>query len=177
MRHVIIGTILIILSSGCERIVYRDSPTAPEPEVTPTTALAPSFKFPQGIPDNEILVVPGIPTLYNEVNQEIAAMFPNCHIGDARCDGQGYSPQAFFAVLNQRLRARGLWAGQHRDGVSDEMTVARACSDPWENFHAWAYDGYPMWASAPSVPCAGHACTGKGTSYRGNTIIPTSYCK
>ena len=170
--------VVVLLIAGCvrERVVYRDSPTEPEPIATPTPEPL-SLRFPQGIPENEILVIPGIPTFHDSVNQEIAAMFPNCKVGDVRCDGLGYSAQSFFAVLNQRLRARGLWAGQHRDGESDEMTVSRACQNQWENFHAWDYNGSPLWANPVSQPCAGHACTGKSTSYRGNTLIPASYCR
>ena len=161
------------LLSGCERIVYRDLPTAPAAVPSPEL---PSLRFPQ-IPERDILVVPGIPTLHEEVNAEIQAMFPGCTVGQ-RCDGQGYSPQAFFSVLNQRLRARGLWAGQHREGESDEMTVSRICAGTWENYHAFNYgDAGPMWANPVSSPCAGHACTGKGTSYRGNTLIPSRYCQ
>jgi hypothetical protein len=106
-------------------------------------------------------------------------MFPNCNIGQNNCDGLGYSPQAFFSVLNSKLRARGYWAGQHRDGASDEMTVATDCRGEWQNFHAWYYGepGYPIWANPVSSPCAGHACKGKGTSYRGNTVIPSKYCQ
>lgn len=169
--------LFVVLSSGCTRevVVYRDSPTTP---IVPTpTPVPPSMKFPQGIPEELIVVVPGQPTLHDVVNQEIKAMFPSCNEGDDRCDGLGYSPQAFFAVLNDRLRKRGLWAGQHRDGESDEMTVSRTCEGPWENFHAWAYDGYPIWARPVSSPCAGEHCRGKGTSYRGNTIIPASFCR
>jgi len=179
MWAALVAVAVIVPQFGCtkERIVYRDNPAGPSVvEATPAPA-APSLRFPQGIPESDILVVPGQPELYDAVNAEIAAMFPNCAVGQERCDGLGYSPQSFFAVLNDRLRKRGLWAGQHREGVSDEMTVARACAGPWENFHAWSYDGYPIWARPVSAPCAAHACTGKGTSYRGNTLIPASYCK
>ena|SRR3990167_11470441 len=175
MRRLLAVFTVLLVSAGCERIVYRDSPTAPVTEATP--APQPSLRFPQGVPEADILVVPGIPTLGDAVNAEIAAMFPACSVGQARCDGLGYSPQSFFAVLNQRLRARGLWAGQHRDGESDEMTVAVDCRGEWQNFHAWDYNGSPLWANGPSTPCAGHACTKKGTSYRGNTVIPGGYCK
>jgi hypothetical protein len=170
--------VLIVLFAllGCTRIVYRDNPAGPEPVATPTPA-PPSLRFPQGIPDAEILVVPGVPTLHDAVNAEIAAMFPACSIGQDRCDGLGYDPQSFYGVLTARLRARGLWAGQHRDGQTDEITVAPACSGPWENYKAWIYLGYPAWARPRETPCAGDACLHANNSYRGNTVFPQGYCK
>jgi hypothetical protein len=168
--------VFAVLATGCERIVYRDSPTAPA-VTEPVPSAPPSFKFPQGIPDAEIVVIPGVPTLGDVVNAEMATMFPDCRVGDVRCNGMGYDPQSFFSVLNSRLRARGLWAGQHRDGQSDEIVVGRSCTTEWENFHAWDYNGSPLWSSTPSSPCAGHGCAGKGTSYRGNTLIPSIYCR
>jgi hypothetical protein len=185
MRRVVWAALVLIVVGvpqfGCtrEKIVYRDNPNAPTvPEPTPAPVPA-SLKFPQGVPDSDISIVPGIPTLHDVVNQEIAAMFPACQVYQERCDGQGYSAQSFFNVLNSRLRARGYWAGQHRDGESDEMTVTKDCKGQWENFHAWYYGerGYPLWARTVSSPCAGHACTGQSTSYRGNTVIPAGYCK
>lgn len=180
MKKTVIALVLVLAGCTKERIVYRDAPTGATPvsEATPPPA-QPSLRFPQGVPDNDIAVVPGIPTLHDVVNQEIAAMFPACHVYDERCNGQGYSPQSFFNVLNSRLRARGYWSGQHRDGQSDEMVIAKDCKSQWENFHAWYYGepGYPLWARTVSSPCAGHACNGQSTSYRGNTIIPSSYCK
>lgn len=178
-----IATVLALMAMtalGCtrERIVYVESPTAASTEPSlQAAAEPPSLKFPQGIPDSQIIVVPGIPTLYDEVNAEIAAMFPNCNIGDTRCDSGGYNPQGFYYVLNERLRTRGLWAGQHRDGHSDEITVSRSCLGPWENYKAWIYLGYPQWAKPRTTPCAGDTCLHTGSSYRGNTIIPASFCK
>lgn len=173
--------IVVVLAAGLactkERIVYRDAPTGATPVAEATPVPPPSLRFPQGVPDHEILIVPGVPTLGDVVNAEIAAMFPGCKVGDVRCDGLGYSPQSFLAVLNDRLRARGYWAGQHREGSSDEMTVTQDCRGEWQNFHAWDYNGSPLWANGPSSPCAGHGCQGKGTSYRGNTRIPEGYCK
>jgi hypothetical protein len=174
----LVFVLMLVGLGGCvrEKIVYRDAPTGSTPVVEATPA-PPSLRFPQGVPESEIAVIPGLPTLGDVVNQEIAAMFPNCNVGQVRCDGLGYSAQSFFVVLNDRLRKRGLWAGQHRDGVSDEMTVAVDCKGEWQNFHAWDYNGSPLWSNPVSQPCAGHACTGKSTSYRGNTIIPAGYCR
>lgn len=173
-------TLLIVLafaSVGCvrERIIYRDNPSGPTP--TEATSAPPSLRFPQGIPDEEILIVPGVPTLHAEVNAEVAAMFPACQIGQDRCDSLGYDAQSFYGVLVLRLRARGLWAGQHRDGQSDEITVARDCRGAWENYKAWIYLGYPAWAGPRETPCAGEACLHATNSYRGNTLIPAGYCK
>jgi hypothetical protein len=174
----LLAVLVAVSLSGCERIVYRDAPTGATPVAEATPApLAPSLRFPQGVPEAEIGIIPGQPALYEVLNAEIAAMFPNCKDGDVRCDGLGYSAQSFFLVLNQRLRARGYWAGQHREGQSDEMTITRDCKGEWENYHAWDYNGSPLWARPVSSPCAGHACTGKGTSYRGNTVIPARYCQ
>jgi hypothetical protein len=168
----------VALLGGCEKIVYRDSPTGSTPvaEATPAPA-APTLRFPQGVPEAEQVGIPGIPTLHDVINQELAAMFPNCEIGQARCDGLGYNPASFFSVLSARLRARGYWAGQDLEWQRDELSVARDCKGEWENFHAWDYNGSPLWARPVSQPCAGHACTGKGTSYRGNWIIPAMYCR
>lgn len=170
--------VALLVLAGCtrEKIVYRDNPTAPTAEATPAP-LPPSLKFPQGIPDHDISIIPGLPTLGDVVNQEIVAMFPGCEV-NTRCDGQGYSAQSFFNVLNSRLRARGYWAGQHGEGVSDEIAVGTSCTGEWQNYHAWYYGspGYPIWANMVSSPCAGEACLRQSTSYRGNTIIPASYC-
>ncbi len=170
--------VVAMIVGGCtrERIVYRDNPAGPTAEATPAPA-QPSLRFPQGIPDAEILVVPGVPTLHLIVNAETAKMFPGCGIGETRCDGLGYDPQSFYGVLVGRLRARGLWAGQHHDGVSDEIVVSRCCNCEWENYKQWIYLGYPAWAKERETPCAGEACLHANNSYRGNTQFPESYCK
>jgi len=180
-RRVMYSTLALMLfafAPGCtrEKIVYRDNPAAPTVEPTPAPVPA-SLKFPQGVPEAEQIGIPGIPTLHDVVNQEIHAMFPLCAIGQERCDGLGYSPSSFFAVLAGRLRARGYWAGQDIEWVRDEISVARDCRGEWENFHAWYYGGYPIWAQPSNSPCSGEACIHRGSSYRGNWIIPASYCK
>lgn len=180
MNRLMIALAAGIAGIACtnERIVYRDAPTGPSPVSEATPAPPPSFRFPQGIPERDILVIPGVPTLHNEVNAVMAEMFPNCQIGQERCNGLGYSPEAFYRTLADKLRQRGLWAGMDIEWIRDEITVSRTCEGPWENFHAWYYGGYPIWAKPDSTPCAGSGSGGgcKYTSYRGNTLIPASYC-
>lgn len=183
-RRTLWAVLAVVLSlplwAGCtkEVLVYRDNPAGPS-VVEPTPAPA-SLRFPQGIPESDILVLPGIPTLHNEVNAAMAEMFPNCAIGQERCDGLGYSPEAFHRVLVDKLRRRGLWAGMDIEWIRDEINVARDCKGTWENYKSWYYGGYPIWANPVSTPCAGSGGGAGGckyTSYRGNTLIPASYCK
>lgn len=189
--------ILSIVLQGCivSRIPWpKPAPTpiiiapptpepAPEPAPTPTTLPGSIAKgFPQGVPDNEFTVVRSIPITGGVVNEALAKI-AGCQIGGS-CD-LGLDPQVAMASLVAELRAEGFWAGQHADGISDEIAVATACDREWEGFHAVKYPTVPgtdqakaVWARLPSSPCFGSECvTFGGGSYRGNVRIPAKYCE
>lgn len=156
----------------------------PTPTPTPTPAPPPSgCTFPQGVPDAEFIEVPSIPaqTEVDVVNAAIAAV-GYCNVG-SDCP-LGTDPQAAQQRIIQELRRRGVCAGQHRNGETDEGAVTIfGCASLWNGYHWVNYPTNPgdqskaVWARVPSQPCMGNACVNYGgQSYRGAWQIPAAYC-
>jgi len=119
--------------------------------------------FPQGVPEADFTYL-GMrePTLGRTVNDALAAAV-GCPVGST-CELQGVSPNDVFAAVTQRLRDMGLCAGRHDDsspGGTDEIAVARRCTDAWEGYHIYAYTGFAQWSPA---------------SYRGDWSIKPVHC-
>jgi hypothetical protein len=132
------------------------------------------------VPDEEFTGSDAYPTLVDEVNAAMVTV-TGCSVGSSCPHGFGpghEGAQPFFDRVIAELRARGLCAGQHRTGETDEIAVARNCRAVWEGYHVSAYGGGTVvWARYPSASCGGSACPGLGGgSFRGIWWIPTSYC-
>jgi hypothetical protein len=54
---------------------------------------------------------------------------PRCILGEEK-------PQVYMDALVRLLRAKGIHAGQHRSGITDQISVARTCEAGvvWENY-------------------------------------------
>jgi hypothetical protein len=132
----------------------------PTPEPTPTPTPAPVCDFPQGVPEHEFTGLPVSSEHASTVN-EVMAEITGCNVG-SRCV-HGKSPQEFMRLVVVALRERGLCAGQHITGHTDEIAVASSCEGVWEGYHN-AYFGTPstvVWSPGGNRP-----------AYQ----IPSSYC-
>jgi hypothetical protein len=130
----------------------------PEPEPTPTPP--PVCDFPQGIPDGEFTGLPVSSEHAGTVNKVIAEI-TGCNVM-SRCVIQE-SPQEFMRLVVAALRERGLCAGQHITGHTDEIAVAWHCLDRWEGYHIVSY-GNPttvVWSPGSRRPAY---------------TIPSDYC-
>ena len=132
--------------------------------------------FPQGIPDESFGYGPGLPVLHAQVNSVMTAL-TGCSVGSDCDHGSGpgdTGAQAWMARVTAALRAQSLCAGQHRDGETDEIAVARNCRGHWEGYHVANYGAAKVvWAGVPSAPCGGSDCPALGGgSFRGLTWVP-----
>jgi hypothetical protein len=60
----------------------------------------------------------------------------DCYIGDR------YTDQTWFAAVTAELRNRGLCAGQHEVGHTDEIAVSMTgCGGLWFGYHVFNYGG------------------------------------
>lgn len=114
--------------------VPTPTPTpTPEPTPTPTPAPTPGCSFPQGVPEDAFHFVPNTkPSMGDKVNAAVRDVLQGSDIVFG-------GPQKFFAEVNALLRLRGICAGQHTDGVSDEIAVKNARGE-WEGYHIYSGD-------------------------------------
>jgi hypothetical protein len=149
----------------------------------------PEKRFPQGVPEEDYTRHTALPALHDEINAAKVAI-TGCSVGSTCYHGR--TPQAFLAELAGELRKRGLWAGQHVEGNTDEIAIATSCTGQWESDHSTSF-GDPaavVWSQKPadwgSKPCAGDrehgdppglGCPGVGArAYRGNWSITPNHC-
>jgi hypothetical protein len=144
------------------KCTYPDPTPTPTPEPTPTPTPDPveSCSFPQGIPDQEFTGLP-VSSVHAEVVNEVMAEITGCKVG-SRCVHKK-SPQEFMQLVVVALRERGLCAGQHITGRTDEIAVSSDCEGVWEGYHI------TTWAAKPTVVWS-------PGSHRPAYKIPPSYC-
>ena len=150
--------VFLLFGFGCtrERIVYVNMPT---PVSTPTPAPSATCGFPQGL---NYETFPATPALYAELNAAMSAIL-DCPV-ESECRYPTYDPQDFYRALTRELQSRGLCAGQPVIGQSDEIAVGRTRCGTYEIWHAWNYNGRPLWARPRENKCVGTAC---GNPFRG----------
>ncbi len=117
----------------------------PTPSPIPTPVPTPTQPPPAGC---SIDGPPGAPlanyrnVLGAEVNAAMAALRPDCQVGGTCLLGD--EPlQAWMRRVAVELRRRGLCAGQHEPGVTDELAVATTAAAPREGWHVAAGNDSP----------------------------------
>lgn len=136
---------------------------APTPTPTPTPEPATGCRFPQGVPESDFTYL-GVrtPTLQDAVNAALVDA-TGCAVGQTCVTNLG--PSELFDRVNKFLRGNGLCAGRHEDipdGGTDEIAVARKCTDAWEGYHIYNYgNSGVIWAP---------------NSYRGDWTIKAVHC-
>ncbi len=191
MRLMFVLALLVLPSCRIPFPVPRPTPSPiPTPSPTPTPVPTPSpvvvCGFPQGVPDAEFEAHASLPALHDYVNDAVAEI-ERCEVGSSCV--LGTDRNAAQAAIIKALR-RGsfnrpqLCAGQHRDGETDEISVALPadCAHFWEAFHVVGGPNHEgnvvaVWARVPSRPCMGTDCVPLGGgSYRGEWRIPARFC-
>lgn len=74
----------------------------------------------------------------------VMANLTGCNIGSDCRHGDGIGEagaQKWMARVIAQLQLRGLCAGQHETGVTDEIAVATKCDGPWEGYHVANFGG------------------------------------
>jgi hypothetical protein len=112
----------------------------------------PACDFPFGVPDEGFIASAASssdtdPTVDAEVNAVMVEL-TGCGVGSS-CPITGLPGadagevcQSWFTVVNEALRARGLCAGQHELGSTDEIAVSNTgCDGRWYGYHVCYYGG------------------------------------
>jgi hypothetical protein len=142
------------------KCVYPEPVPDPEPEpIDPPPPVTEGKPFPQGVPEAEYTKLPATSERAEDVNK-VMAEITSCTVG-SRCL-HNKSPQEWMSVVVLALRVRGIDAGQHIDGVTDEIAVRDTGCD-WESYHITTF------APKPTVVWTPYANRPK---YR----IPLVYC-
>jgi hypothetical protein len=114
----------------------------PTPVPTPTPTPTPTgCTAPQGVS----WAGPGAVTIsagpmVNVVMTNLTGCMPgsDCRHGDGIGE---VGAQKWMARVIAQLQLRGLCAGQHETGVTDEIAVATQCNGPWEGYHVANFGG------------------------------------
>jgi len=89
------------------------------------------------------------------VNKAMAELL-GCRAGSDCPHGEGpgeAAAQRWMARVIAELRLRGLCAGQHEAGITDEIAVATQCEGPWEGYHVANYGGGKVvWSPGAARP-------------------------
>jgi hypothetical protein len=104
--------------------------------------IQPGSTFPQGVVEADF-------TGHSETNSVVADLvntvmeqLSGCSRGSDCYIGDRYTDQQWFAAVTAELRARGLWAGQHEVGHTDEIAVSLGgCTSLWFGYHIYFYGG------------------------------------
>lgn len=116
--------------------------------VTPGCAAMTGCSFPQGVPDSDFTGHATTSTSVGNTVNQVMSQLSGCPIG-SDCQLTGFADaQAWFAAVTAALRSRGLCAGQHEVGSTDEIAVSdTGCTGLWYGFHAFNYGGSKVvWA-------------------------------
>lgn len=133
-----------------------------DPALCPAKPEATECRFPQGLPDSAFAPVQNVENVFHAQVNAALAKVSGCDAG--RCLVFG-GPQAFFAKVTAELRAQGLCAGQHIEGVTDEIAVAvpgsgKAGTHVWYGYHGYAGDDSNLPTTKGTVLFSPQAFTG-----------------
>ncbi|MBL8918255.1 MAG: hypothetical protein JNJ54_05305 [Myxococcaceae bacterium] len=111
--------------------------------VTPGCAVSVGCTFPQGVPDPDYTAHATTSTTVGTTVNQVMSQLSGCPIGSDCVLAPAYpDAQTWFAAVTAALRARGLCAGQHEVGHTDEIAVsATGCTGLWYGYHAYNYGG------------------------------------
>ncbi len=143
MKNILTSLLLgAFLLSGCVIVNPPSPPTPPTPTPTPTPAPPiVSCSFPQGVPDEGYVLVPN-PLQFQEVVNTVVRENTTCS-GETDCVWGSEDPQKYIEITINELQRKGLCAGQHVSGVTDQVSVAAGCEIGvvWENYYVVNYGG------------------------------------
>lgn len=111
--------------------------------VTPGCAVSMGCSFPQGVPDPDYTAHSTTSTSVGNTVNQVMSQLSGCPIGSDCVLAPTYpDAQAWFSAVTAALRARGLCAGQHEVGHTDEIAVSSTgCTGLWYGYHAYNYGG------------------------------------
>jgi hypothetical protein len=108
--------------------------------------------FPQGVPEDDFI---GRSQQDTDTDRAVDDAVDAAMQALTGCDPRSYCPlsafpgatvvdqcQSWFAAVTENLRARGLCAGQHELGSTDEIAVSNTgCTGRWYGYHICNYGG------------------------------------
>ncbi len=103
-------------------------------------------RFPQGVPEQDFTGHTGTDATIADAVNAVMASLSGCDVG-SRCpiSGTGTAEevcQQWFDAVTQALRDQGFCAGQHEEGVTDEIAVSNTgCAGNWYGYHICNYGG------------------------------------
>lgn len=120
--------------------------------VTPGCSVTTGCSFPQGVPDADFTGHTNTSTSVGNVVNQVMAQLSGCNPGSDCYIGDRYTDQTWFAAVTAALRARGLCAGQHEVGYTDEIAVSdTGCTGLWYGYHVFNYGGLKVvWSPGAS---------------------------
>lgn len=135
----------LLLAASCPPVPQPPNPVpTPTPFPTPVPTPTPVAKcfFPQGVPQEDYKLVPNPAQFSSVVDATIRENVQVCH-GETDCDWGPADPQVYLSVMVKALQTKGLCAGQHEDGHSDQISVANSCAAgvTWENYQPVNFGG------------------------------------
>ncbi len=133
----------LLLAASCPTPPPNPEPTTtPTPVSTPTPIPVPILcYFPQGVPEQDYKLV-GNPGQFSQVVDQTIRENTTCS-GETDCNWGIADPQVYLATMIKALQAKGLCAGQHENGSSDQISVSANCNAnvTWENYQPVNFGG------------------------------------
>lgn len=139
---------VLIFSASCPIKVSNPIPTPTpidppisEPVDPPVNPTPTQCTFPQGIPEQDYKLVPN-PGKFSTIVDQTIRENTNC-TGETDCTWGSENPQFYLRIMINALQQKGLCAGQHEDGVTDQISVAENCNaeTTWENYQPVNFGG------------------------------------
>ena len=106
--------------------------------------------FPQGVPEQDFTWHPNTSASVAATVNQVMSQLSGCAVNsDCPLTPRFSDDQAWFTAVTAALRARGLCAGQHELGHTDEIAVSDSgCSGRWFGYHVFNYGGSKVvWAT------------------------------
>jgi hypothetical protein len=93
------------------------------------------------VPDADYVLVPN-PLQFQEIVNTVVRENTTCS-GETDCTWGPLDPQVYLAATIDGLHRKGLCAGQHVSGVTDQISVAASCEAGvvWENYYVVNFGG------------------------------------
>lgn len=106
--------------------------------------------FPQGVPEQDFTWHANTSASVAATVNQVMSQLSGCPVNsDCPLTPRFPDDQAWFTAVTAALRARGLCAGQHELGHTDEIAVSdTGCSGRWFGYHVFNYGGSKVvWAT------------------------------
>lgn len=135
---------LTLGATECPKIPGPNPTPTPTPSPTPIPLPLPTpvtCTFPQGVPQEDFKIVPN-PKEFSLVVDQTIKENTTC-VGVTDCTWGPENPQTYLSLMIKKLQEKGLCAGQHENGITDQISVARTCEAGvvWENYQPVNFGG------------------------------------